>query len=265
MGRASAAIGTGEPALRELGERYEEVRARIGRLVADVDDPKSVIVPACPRWSVHDLISHLTGNCANVIRGDLEGVATDPWTAAQVEERKDRTTAAVLAEWAEVAPPYAAMIDDFPGLFGRMTIGDITAHEHDLRGAIGKPGQRGSESLWIAIDFLMTGIVDLAMRQHGLGPLEVRCGAHRWIVGTGEAPTTERGPWQEAMLAPDTSEPVAAPVGSVTAEPFELFRAVTGRRSARQIRSLEWTVDPSPYVAAFGGGPFTVRATDLYE
>jgi hypothetical protein len=55
------------------------------------------------------------------------------------------------------------------------------------------------------------------------------------------------------------------PLGSLTAGLFELLRALTGRRSAEQIRRLDWTVDPHAYLPLFGLPPFTARDTDLVE
>ncbi|MGZ8763282.1 MAG: maleylpyruvate isomerase family mycothiol-dependent enzyme, partial [Acidimicrobiia bacterium] len=55
-------------------------------------------------------------------------------------------------------------------------------------------------------------------------------------------------------------------VETLTADPFELGRALTGRRSADQIRALGWSTRPEPYLAAFTSlGPFTTRPTDLVE
>jgi hypothetical protein len=54
-------------------------------------------------------------------------------------------------------------------------------------------------------------------------------------------------------------------VGSVTGTGFELNRAFTGRRSADQVRKLEWSVDPEPYVPAFSLGPFSLRDRPLDE
>lgn len=45
------------------------------------------------------------------------------------------------------------------------------------------------------------------------------------------------------------------PVGSVTAEPYELFRILSGRRSAEVIRALPWTTDPEPYLAVIAPYP----------
>ena len=49
------------------------------------------------------------------------------------------------------------------------------------------------------------------------------------------------------------------------AEPFEVFRAGTGRRSPSQIRSYRWSCDPDLYLPAFTYGPFVVRSTELVE
>lgn len=80
-----------------------------------------------------------------------------------------------------------------------------------------------------------------------------------WIVGTGEATAADH----EDSLAGAISERVAAallsgatpppgePGGRVEAARFELFRALTGRRSLGQIRRFSWDVDPEPYLRAF--------------
>ena len=251
--------------MRELGARYLEVRGRIVDLARDVAEAGPVPVPACPGWSVHGLLSHLTGNCADVMRGNIEGAATDPWTAAQVEERKDRPTADVLAEWDELAPSYAEMIDDFPGGFGPMALSDITVHEHDLRGALGRPGERDSDAVKFATRFVITHVFHPGLVAAGLGPLELRADGSSWLVGTSDPPTADPPEWREVVLQGVEVPNGLSAAATVAAEPFELYRALTGRRSAAQIRAFDWSVDPDPYVQAFGSGPFTVRDTDLDE
>ncbi|MGH2760230.1 MAG: maleylpyruvate isomerase N-terminal domain-containing protein, partial [Actinomycetota bacterium] len=61
------------------------------KLVSHLDD--AVLrepVPATPEWSMTDVIAHLAGILADIRAGNLEGVATDPWTAKQVEARRGR-------------------------------------------------------------------------------------------------------------------------------------------------------------------------------
>src|SRR5437879_4414783 len=57
----------------------------------------------------------------------------------------------------------------------------------------------------------------------------------------------------------------AGPVVSVSTDPFELLRALTGRRSTSQLRRLKWDGDPEPYLPAFEWGPFHVPAADIVE
>ena len=44
---------------------------------------------------------------------------------------------------------------------------------------------------------------------------------------------------------------------------FELFRALSGRRSPAQIRAWDWTGEPDPYLSMFA--PYGVRADALVE
>ena len=60
-------------------------------------------------------------------------------------------------------------------------------------------------------------------------------------------------------------ESTATPAGTLEVDEFELFRALTGRRSVGQIRSFDWSVDAEPYLPLFGLGPFTIRSTELIE
>ena len=57
----------------DLGVHYGLARKRLTALIADVSDPASVPVPACPAWSVHDVLSHLIGIVEEVLAGKLTG------------------------------------------------------------------------------------------------------------------------------------------------------------------------------------------------
>jgi uncharacterized protein (TIGR03083 family) len=253
--------------LRELGTVYEATRGRILELVSDLDEEGAMArVPACPEWSVRDVIAHASGVCADILSGNLTGAATDDWTGAQVKARRDWPFEKVVAEWTEVGPQIAAMLDNFPGRYGSQLVADVTTHEHDIRGALGRHGEGDSAGVAIGLNFLVEAVFHPAMVSFGLGPLEVKAADRSWVVGTGEPPLHDPDLWS---VAAGSSEPIPAPtkpiVGGLNAEPFELFRAITGRRSAVQIRAFDWTVDPDPYLPTFGYGPFTVRPTDLDE
>ncbi|MGH2734608.1 MAG: maleylpyruvate isomerase family mycothiol-dependent enzyme [Actinomycetota bacterium] len=253
--------------MRELGSVYEEVRGRIVELVAPLDEATAARpVPACPTWSVQDVIAHSTGNCADILNGNFEGAATEPWTQAQVEARREWKLGDVLAEWDDVGPKIAAMLDDFPGRYANQIIADLTVHEHDVRGALTEPGHRDSDGVAIGSEFLVTMMIHMGAVVSGVGPLEIRAGDKAWIVGTGEPATGDGNSWRDFVAVGETaSPPEKAIVGSVSTSQFELFRATTGRRSAAQVQGFDWTVDPDSFLPIFGYGPFTIRATDLEE
>jgi uncharacterized protein (TIGR03083 family) len=261
-----------------VGEVYAEGRGRISDLVLELDGEDAArTVPTCPKWTVGDVVSHLVGVCADVLAGNIEGVATDPWTAAQVQARMGRPLAELVEEWSDVGPQVEALAGHFPGQTGAQWVTDLTTHEHDIRTAVGRPGARDSQGVEVGLDFLVTVGLHAAVSARGLQPLVVQAGERSWVVGTGE--TTATGGDEE--MARDANErllatllstaPVPAggladePAIALVAPPFELFRALTGRRSAAQILKLDWPVDPAQYLPAFQFGPFTLSEVDIVE
>ena len=89
-----------------------------------------------------DVVAHLAGTCADILAGNIAGVGTDEWTDAQVVARRGRSLPDVLAEWTDVASQVETFAEHFPGRTGVQWVMDLTAHEHDIRTAIGEPGAR---------------------------------------------------------------------------------------------------------------------------
>ena len=226
--------------MTEVGAAYAEGRRRLTDLVAGLDDDTAALpVPACPAWSVHDVVAHLTGVCADVLAGRIDGIGTDPWTDAQVVARRGVPLAAVLAEWNEVAPAVEAMAGAF-GKAGYQWVADQALHEQDVRGALDRPGSRDSETIRLGLEYMAPGFL-AAVAVLGLPPLEVRAGDRSWASGDGE------------------------PVACLALGPFEALRALCGRRSRDQLRALPWSGNPEPYLEAFTWGPFTPPATPVVE
>jgi uncharacterized protein (TIGR03083 family) len=224
-----------------IAAAYSSGRARISALVEGLDAQEaSTLVPACPAWRVKDVVAHVTGICADVLAGNLEGVTTEPWTAAQVDARRHLPVAAIVAEWREVGAQVEAIIPSFPSEPAAMMVGDLATHEHDVRGALSKPGARDSAAVAIGLDFTVPRFL-AAGADRGLAALRVLAGDSEWVTN-GTPPET-----------------------TLSADRFELLRALTGRRSASQLRGLDWDGDPEPHLAAFTWGPFTVAATDVVE
>jgi uncharacterized protein (TIGR03083 family) len=119
----------------DLGTSYQAARLRIADLVNDslADRP----VPATPDWSVHDVVSHLFGVMTDVSSGNLDGVATPPWTAAQVQRCRGMSVAEVIEGWAGAAPGFEAFLSSPAGSNASAAVMDVHCHETDLRTALG--------------------------------------------------------------------------------------------------------------------------------
>ncbi len=197
----------------DLGALYGMVRVRLSGLAAEVSEPAGVPVPACPAWSVHDVVAHVVAVAEDVLSGRLTSPPTDDWTAAQVTARKDRSVADLVAEWGELAPRIEALISK-----GGMWAGflDVLSHEHDIRGAIAAPAGRDAPELLLAAEFLVS-------RWRPDVAVTVRMGEREFSVG----------PADESAI------------GLVTS-PFEAFRFRMGRRSRSQLAAMAWSGDPTP-------------------
>jgi hypothetical protein len=72
--------------------------------------PPAANVPACPRWSVRDVLAHLAVVAEDVVAGLLSGPPSDDETAVQVRRFDGRPVADVLAAWTAVAPWFEELI-----------------------------------------------------------------------------------------------------------------------------------------------------------
>ena len=222
------------------GAAYAGVRQRINELVADVSDRSGDTVPACPAWRVCDLVAHVTGVVDDVLEGRMEGAGSDPWTAAQVASRRERSLAETLAEWNERAPELEGVLDTFGPAANQMVM-DVVTHEHDLRGALGVPGARDSDAVELAVTWLLRAY---QMASGGAGHPGVRVVASD--TGTTWEPTDDR--------------PVVA---TVTASSFDLLRSFSGRRTEDEIRSLSWGGDVDAVLPSMAFGPFRLPASSV--
>src|SRR4051794_29575072 len=254
--------------MTEPGTLYAEGRHRITEIVSGIsEDEARRPVLTCPAWTVHDVLAHVTGVCADIVAGNIEGVATDPWTAKQVADRTGRSVVDLLEEWETAASQVEPIVHLFPGRTPQQLVLDLTEHEHDIRMALGRPGARDAPAIDTSLELVVEVLFGPALMSRGLGPVEVRAGEHRLTAGTGGPPEPDAAELVGNLLA-GTAElppPTRDPVVTLEASPFDLVRALTGRRSAAQIAAFGWSDDPGPYIPAFASGPFTMSTTDIME
>ncbi len=219
-----------------VSDAYRGVRTRVTELVrAASPDALDAPAPATPKWRVRDVLAHFVGVTDDVLAGRLDGIATDPWTDAQVDARRDATPAEMLAEWAEKGPPFGDLLADAPFEISGQALFDAATHEHDVRQALGVPGARGSEAVVLAWQWF----VGARTRGGGAAICFVTEGG-REIAGLGE------------------------PIATVEASRFELARAVTGRRTAKEIAAYGWDCEPTPELL-LASPIFSLRTESLNE
>ena len=221
---------------RRYAAEYGALRRRVTDLVATLPPAAlDVASPATPEWSAHDVLAHMVGVADDAVHGRLDGVATDPWTAAQVDARRGTATAAMLEEWDEVGPPFADAMLGIPEIFAGQALFDAFTHEHDLRHALGQPGARDADALELIYDWLV--VLRLLTEQRAL--------CYDTEVGT-------------------VVSGVGEPIATIATSRFEIVRGATGRRSRSEVEQWSWDPKPDPDLVLLASF-FTMRAEPLNE
>ena len=204
---------------------YRQIRLRLVEIAATIDDATAATtVPATPLWTVRDVYAHLSGETADILAGRLDGVTTDPWTAAQVEARRHLSLGEIVDEWTALGPQLDQLIDDLDGAMDPRLFIDAWSHEQDLRALLGRPGGHDAELL-AQLTPLLVKVACISTRRAGLDPIAIRVGDHENQSGD-------------------------EPVLRLEVEPFEFVRGTLGRRSRDQMRAWNWSgdVDVDAYI-----------------
>ena len=217
----------------DLAHLYRDTRERLSGLVLGLDDSELASpVPACPGWSVSDVMYHLLAVVEDVMAGRLTKPPTDAETAEQVARHRGTPVPAVVETWAELAPPFEELIG---GVVVWPAVLDVATHEQDIRGALGRPGARDTEAVRVGAKALV------AWMQPSVS-MRLVCEDFEAQVGP------EDGHHQELRLRTTR---------------FEILRWRLGRRSRSQVQGFDWSGDPAPVIDqlfVFGPSP-----TDIVE
>lgn len=211
--------------------QYRQVRQAVGDIVREAGGAAGRRVPACPDWTVLDLVRHLVEVSRSVL-GRLTGHVSP-------ELAPDLSPEALLRCWDESGARLEQILAARTGT-GTQLVADAFTHELDLRYALARPLPAEHPAYTTALDFGIAGL-DRSLREKQLPALALEAGDATWVAGAGE------------------------PVASVRAARLDLYRSLAGRRTAAQISRLSWSSDPERWLPAFTWGPFTPPSAQVEE
>jgi uncharacterized protein (TIGR03083 family) len=182
----AAAYGQSLRALLALGEQLGP---------ADWDRPT-----LCPLWSVKDIYAHIAGPEVWAAQGaPAYAEPTQDFIDAHVVERRDHTPAALLAELRDVLVVRQKQLDeaekqptvfiprlhaDGPHEWGlRFRVFDLWTHEQDVRVAVNRPGNLGTDSARITQEILIQSLPRSVAKVAGAPP-----GSSVRLTATGDLP-----------------------------------------------------------------------------
>lgn len=210
-------------ASNRVASMYFDVRDRVVGTVAMLPvEQLSTRVPACPEWTVHDLLAHLVSTPMTILAGDIPdevmgGGDPNPWLGELVEDNAGRSVIDLARWWASDDEALAEVVGG-----AGLLLADLMAHEGDLHGAIGSRAHRCAPELDAQVDAALAGLRP-GIVAAGLPPICVDTGTDRHSSGEGDPGWTLRTTLWEA------------------------HRALNSRRTREELAVLEHEGDPSMY------------------
>ena len=208
-------------------------------------------VPACPLWSVRDLVAHLAGVAEDATRGEFYDGATQAWAEPELARRREEWTAghvrsrggatgpevvadlqrhghALVQAWRRGRP---VAVDVEPWMV-MAPVADLAAHLEDLREALGVAPEPSSP-ITRAGFAAYRGWLGERIDARGLPPLRLSDGEDEWVLGdaNGDVVTT------------------------LQADRHDLFRGISGRRSLAEVTSWAREGDLTPYASVVSPYP----------
>ena len=238
---------------RERSRRWRAAAAYedgLRRLVAMVDQLSDqdlrTRVPACPLWSVSDLVAHLCGVAEDSTHGSFFSGAARAWTAPEIAAQREAWTAGHVADRrgldrhrlvADLERHGQQLVRDLrrgdtaatrvPSWMLSAPVADIAAHLDDLAEALGLPQETRT---------LVT--------RSGFASFRAWLGERIAVRGLAPLRLVDRSDPGSAWLLGGEGEPGAA----LQADGYQLYRAISGRRRLEDVRSWAWCGEPSEYL-----------------
>lgn len=203
---------------------YKQSQERFVNIMNGISPVEELVtIQSCPDWTVHDLLSHVTGLCVAISQGDAPPADTQNWVDEQVISRKGLSSAQVVAEWQASLIEFLTVAVSDMRLAMPLTY-DLLVHEYDLNHALQKP------PVIEATDEQLLAMNVAALILHGdiskaeVGSLLLVANDNEWQCGTGEVVAT--------LDLSATTNPI-----------FEFIRLTGSRRSQSQLLAYPWQGD----------------------
>ena len=243
----------------DLAGAYHDARAMMIDLARGAaEHAQETYVPACPDWTIRDLIAHVTSIASQLSSGgvppDLNLVMfwddemserRETFIDESLDSRSGRSLEDLIAEWDATAPIVESMLrgetpfpQESPPVADWVLVTDVGQHLQDLAGALGITDTREALATGLSLRSYVEAM-RIRSAHEKLPAFRIRAGSREWIIGEGE------------------------PIATVTGDSFELARAAAGRRNPDQIRAYDWEGDPEPFIALFY--PYGLREDALVE
>jgi uncharacterized protein (TIGR03083 family) len=222
------------PQLLPVGEAaaaYRLICERVDALVRGREGIAELTVPACPGWTIRQVVAHLAGVAQDIVALNLAKKGTGPWADEQVARLGERSLDDLLDLWGQSHDTVATHLALASDAGVCQLVFDALTHEHDIRGALGEPGPRAGDLAFKAALSFMTTMGDQFIRQADLPALRLTTPT----IGSVQLgdPHTTRGHL------------------SLSISDFEALRAFGGRRSVGQLLAMPWVGNPADLMPAF--------------
>ena len=200
---------------------YFTIRTRMIDVVEQLSyDQLAAGVPACPAWSVHDLVIHVTSMPHAILVGDIpNGPDPNPWIDGLIQRHRPKSTGEVVAWWQSNDVALQTLVGQ-----ADLLILDLFVHESDLHGALGSIGHRTAPEL---AEQLASSVATFAAQiaTAGLAPVAIETELGKFVTSDG------------------------TPGWTLNVSAWEAHRTLNSRRTPAEIKSLPATGNADPYLA----------------